>query len=350
MELLSIKADNFRNLVNVSINNFDKVNILKGDNAQGKSNFLELIYFLNYYKSFRTNNINDLIKLKSNYFNINCDILNLNVKNNLNIYYKDKKIVKLNKKSVNFKNIYNNIKTILYYPYEINYLLVNSSSRRNLIDRSIFLLKSEYIYKIKKYNKILKNRNIFLKKNKNEFDPWIEQLIFISKDIIEERHNFIKRINNKFYNLYFSKNFEENYKINYKYEENENIECYLRDRYLKVKDKEFICGYTLIGPHLDNISFYINDKNIKNHSSEGQKKYFILNYKYAQLIDYYEINKSYPILLFDDLTSELDSKRRNIYIEKIIESSGQIFITSTGTDITLPIPFKLMNVSNGIVK
>ena len=108
-------------------------------------------------------------------------------------------------------------------------------------------------------------------------------------------------------------------------------------------------GYTLFGPHLDDFNFFINKNDIRKYSSEGQKKNFLLNYKYVQVMDYYETFSLYPILLFDDLGSELDNNRKKIYLNKIIENSGQIFITSTNYPIDIPKYSKIYKIEDGVI-
>lgn len=351
MYIKNIKVNNFRNIENCNIDFDEKINFILGDNGQGKSNFLESIYYSNFYKSFRTKNNKDLINFKNEGFFLNINIINNKINNNLKIYFdkKNNKKILLNNKIPKFSNIYKIINSIIYYPAEINLLNLYPFYRRNLIDRSIFFIENEYINFIKKYNKILKQRNIFLKNKSNKFDPWKDQLIEESINIINKRKNYIKKINKKLDIFYNNNEIDEYYSIYYKYLNENNIKDKIYNDFKKYEEREKYLGYTLFGPHIDDFNFFINKKDIRKYSSEGQKKNFLLNYKYVQMLDYYEEFSLYPILLFDDLGSELDSNRRKIYLNKIIENSGQIFITSTHYPIDIPKYSKLYKIEDGVI-
>lgn len=352
MYIDEIKIKNFRNIENCNLKVNSKINIIYGNNAQGKTNFLESIYFSNFYKSFRSKNNKDLIKKDKSNLNIDIDIKNKITKNNLKISFdkQNKKNIKINNNKPEFKNLYNIINIIFYYPAEINYLNLYPIYRRNLIDRSIFHIDNNYIYDIRKYNKILKNRNIFLKNKKVSYDPWIDQLINCSINIIKKRIDYINRINKKFNILFLNKIIEEKYFIKYKLYEIDSIKNDLYNRFKDVEYKEKLNGYTLFGPHTDNFNFFINDNNIKNYSSEGQKKFFLLSYKYSQSLDYIDYHKENPIMLFDDYSTELDNYRKNSYFNTLLNSKSQIFITTTRIPDNIPIDTTIFEVKNGCIQ
>lgn len=329
MYIKKIKIKNFRNIETCNINPNEKINFIFGKNAQGKTNLIESIYYSSLFKSFRTNKKSNLINNKNDSFDINIDIINNKVNNNLKIYLdinKNKKIIINNKKPVN-NFFYKVLNSIIYYPDEISFLKVYPLYRRNLVDRSIFYINNEYINIFKNYVKCLKQRNIFLKSKNNEYDIWKDKLIEYSYLIIKERINYIKKINNYFDILSTKNNINEKYSIKYNFCE-EKIKDSLFNKFEKYKDKEKKYGYTLVGPHLDDFILLINNNNINKYSSEGQKRSFLLNYKQAQLQDYKDNFGYYPILLFDDMGSELDSSRKNITFHNILDNSGQVFITT----------------------
>ena len=330
MYIKKIKISNFRNIENCSIDPSNKINFIYGKNAQGKTNLLETIYFSSLFKSFRTNKNIDLIKSGKNYFSINLLIINNKVSNNLEIKLDNKKIKKItinNKKPEN-DNFYKNLNSIIYYPDEISYLRAYPSYRRNLIDRSIFYINNQYIKVFKKYIKCLKQRNIFLKTTEIEHDIWKEQLIEYGCSIIKERINYIERINGYFDIVSYKNKINEKYNIEYKKYNIKNIKEDLVRNFKLFEKKEKKYGYTLVGPHIDDFVFLVNDNDINKYSSEGQKRSLLLSYKQAQLMDYKDNFGYYPILLFDDIGSELDSFRKKNIFEKILENSGQVFITT----------------------
>lgn len=351
MIIKNIKIKNFRNIEFGYITFNEKLNIIVGNNAQGKTNILESIYYSNFYKSFRTNENKNLIKIDENNFNIELNLYSKKISNNLKISLdvKNNRKILLNNKKPDSIDLYKTVNAIIYYPSEINLLLLYPSYRRNLIDRSIFFTENSYINIIKKYNKILKQRNIYLKNYSEEYDPWLDQLLCISTEIIKKRIEYIERINSKFSDICSNSYLEEKYNIKYKSYNKDNISEHLETNYKNVKYKEKKYGYTLFGPHIEDYVFFINGKNIKNFSSEGQRKYFLLHFKYAQLLDYVDIYDDYPIILFDDYGSELDNDRTKFYFEKLYKKSGQIFITSTKNMSHLYSDCNILSINDGVI-
>ena len=330
MYIKKIKIKGFRNIVNCNIEADSKINFIYGKNAQGKTNLLETIYFSSLFKSFRTNKNTDLINDKEEMFFISIEVINNKVSNHLKISLdkkNTKKIIINNKRPDN--KLYKILNSIIYYPDEISYLKFYPSYRRNLIDRSIFYINNEYINIYKNYVKCLKQRNIFLKTKNYEYDIWKDQLIEYGYSIIKERINYINKINNYLEDISFKNNLNEEYRIKYNNYEINNIKDNLVDNFKKNELKEINYGYTLVGPHIDDFIFLVNNKNMNRFSSEGQKKSLLLSYKQAQLSDYKDLYNYYPILLFDDIGNELDSSRKKNIFEKLIDNSGQIFVTTT---------------------
>jgi len=328
MYIKRLEINNFRNISNCYLEPDDKINFICGFNAQGKTNLIESIYFASILKSFRTNIKTDLIKKNENYLSIKIETVNNTVENNLKIIFdrnKTKKVIVNNKENTNQHKILN---SIIYYPDEISHLKSYPSYRRNLIDRSIFFINNEYLNIFKKYLKCLKQRNFYLKKI-NGPDIWREQLIEYGSQIIFRRINFIERINIKLSDIEKNNLIDEQYSIEYKKYNKEEIKDSLFNEFIKQEEKEKKYGYTLSGPHVDDFYFKINNSNINKYSSEGQKRSLLLSYKQAQLIDYKENKGYFPILLFDDIGNELDSSRKNNIFNKILENSGQVFITTT---------------------
>ncbi|MEE4255004.1 MAG: DNA replication and repair protein RecF [Desulfuromusa sp.] len=348
MHINKIIINNFRNIENTVISPSDKINFIYGQNAQGKTNLLESIYFSSLYKSFRTNKNTNLINKDYNSFNINLEIINNNVNNNIKIFLdnKNKKNIIINNKKPDNDFFYKILNCIIYYPDEIIYLKTYPLYRRNLIDRSIFFINNEYIYLFKKYLKCLKQRNIFLKLKKCEDDVWRDQLIEYASLIIEERMLYIDKINeilSSFENL----KIKENYLIEYKKIDKKEIKDNLYKKFKKNEIKEKQYGYTLFGPHIDDFIFTLNGSDINKYCSEGQKRSFLLCYKQAQLQHYKNIYGYYPVLLFDDIGTELDLSRKTNIFNKIIENSGQVFITTIDIPNMKNENIKVFKVDNG---
>ncbi len=328
MYIKNIEVKNFRNIEYCYLEPDKNINFICGLNAQGKTNLIESIYFSSIYKSFRTNLKTDLIKKNEDSFLIKIGVINNKVENNIKIILKRNKtkIITIDNQKNNNTNKY--INSIIYYPDEISYLKLYPSYRRNIIDRSIFFINNDYLNIFKKYLKCLKQRNFYLK-NIDGPDIWREQLIDYGSEIIVQRMDYLERINDQLSRLESHLPIAETYSVEYKKIEKDNIKEKLAADFLKIENNEKKYGYTLFGPHLDDIYFKINGFSINKYSSEGQKRSLLLSYKQAQLLDYKESKGYFPILLFDDIGNELDQSRKNSIFNKILENSGQVFITTT---------------------
>ncbi len=353
MIIKNIKIKNFRNITFTDIKPGSKINFILGKNAQGKTSLVEAIYTAALLKSFRTNSIEDTINVNKNIAEIEIKINKDNIEHILNINYGKKyRNVHINGKNPDNNQFFSYLNTIIFYPEEVNYLSNYPFHRRNLLDRAIFYNNYKYIHIYKNYTRCLKQRNLYLKNNHNDFDCWKEILIKYGSEIIRERLNYLKKINKFFSNEIFNGIHEEKYSINYSkyYENNDEIENYLSDEFKSKKNKEISLGYTLVGPHRDDIKFLINDKPSEKYASQGQKRSFIISFKTAQIYIYKKKYGFYPILILDDMNSELDSDRKNRLLENIFENSGQVFITSTDVkNIGTATGNKIFKVENGVI-
>ncbi|MCF6266390.1 MAG: DNA replication and repair protein RecF [Desulfuromusa sp.] len=350
MYIKNIKINNFRNIENCNINPSKNLNFIYGKNAQGKTNFIESIFYSSLFKSFRTNKNINLINNKKEKFIININIINNKVDNTLKVSLdskKNKEIIINNKKPEN-NFFYRFLNCIVYFPDEISYLKNYPLYRRNLIDRSIFYVDNEYINIFKKYLKCLKQRNIFLKIDDGKIDVWKDQLIEYAYLIISKRIKYIEKINNYFNILFKENEINEKYSIKYNnYDKKIKDSLFKKFEINKLKEKKY--GYTLVGPHIDDFVFLINNNNINKYSSEGQKRSLLLSYKQAQLQDYKDNYDYYPILLFDDMGSELDSSRKTNIFNKILDNSGQVFITTMDIPDIDKSRAKIFEVNNGVI-
>ena len=328
----SIKLTNFRNISEANVKPCSKINFIIGNNAQGKTNFIEALYTAALLKSFRTRNISDLVKENEKYSNIEISVINSSVTNKINIkLVKSITELKINNKKPERNNLFSYLNTIVFHPDEVNYITSYPLFRRNLLDRSIFYTNYNYIDTYRNYLRCLKQRNAYLKENLNFEDCWQEQLIIYGAEIIRERLSYIKKINNYFSGKLFSKENNENYTLHYSknFLNIETIEEELAEEFKRKKNRERSVGYTLTGPHKDDIIFYLNGQQADKFASQGQKRSLVISYKTAQILDYQAVHGYLPVLILDDMTSELDANRKNILLENLLVNSGQVFITST---------------------
>ena len=344
MILRKINLINFRNIKKLQLSFDKKINILIGDNAQGKTNILESIYFLALTKSYRTNDFN-LINKDESFTKIKAELKDNNVYKNLSVEIKDEiKKVKINNNEVSKISDYiTNLNVILVCPEDINILQGTPAERRNFLNIELSQLSKNYIKKYNEFNKILKIRNNYLKMLYNSSNPdtryldsLTENLIEREIDIYQERNNFINLINENVSNIYEDilgiKNFHIEYETNIDFDnfETEHLKDRISKKYKQSLRKEIDNGMTLYGPHRDDLRFMIGEDDIKLYGSQGQQKVAIIALKLSEISIFRNLIKSSPIILLDDVFSELDVKTRNKLI-KYIDDDIQVVITTNDT-------------------
>lgn len=332
MQIENIHISQFRNIQKAQLEPGSKINFILGDNAQGKTNFIEAIYVAALLKSFRTRNTIDLIQQGKEYailkFQVGCETIINTVNLTLD---KQKKLLKINGKKPNSDQFFKHLNIVIFHPDEVNYICNYPIFRRNLIDRSIFYTNFEYIDVYRKYTKCLKQRNSFLKQESKGIDCWEDQLVKFGSLIISERLKYIKKINDYFSDENFFKTSGEHYHLVYskEYKDINHIQNELRNEFFRKRKREKLLGYTLVGPHKEDIGFFLNQQSAGSFASQGQKRSLVISLKTAQILDYQRIHGYCPVLILDDMTSELDVERKNILLENLLANSGQVFITST---------------------
>ena len=344
MIIRKLNLINFRNYKKIAITLDKKINIFIGDNAQGKTNILESVYFLALTKSYRTTDFN-LINKGYEKAKVKAEIKNNNIFKSLTIELtKEKKNVKVNNNEIKKISEYiTNLNVILISPEDINILQGTPAERRNFLNIELSQLSKNYIKKYNEFNKILKIRNNYLKmlyKSSNTdqryLDSVTENLIEREIDIYQERKNFIDFINNRISNIYENitgiKNFKVIYETNVDLEDfsREKIRKNLIQKYQNSLKKEIENGMTIYGPHRDDLHFLIDNDDIKIYGSQGQQKISIIALKLAEIEIFKELTDTYPILLLDDVFSELDIKNRNKLIN-YINKNLQVIITANDT-------------------
>ena len=341
MYLQSLKLFHFRNYEPLEIKFNPHLNIIYGKNGSGKTNLVEAIYVLALTKSFR--GVQDLILITSDYslskIEGNVYFPGNNVDNYRILLTKDGKKVKINQTKITKLSEYiTKIPVILFHPNDLKIIKDTPSIRRKEMNISISQYNLEYLKNLTVYNKLLKQRNAYLKKmavnancSASYLDILTDKLISYGMKIYDERQKFFDNVNIYIENLYEKITTTKGLKINYK-----SSYCNLTSEALKklYKDnlaKDLMFGKTHIGIHTDDLEFLLNNYDLKSYGSEGQQKNAIIAYKFCELeILKKEINK-YPILILDDLFSELDiEKIANIF--NLLKKDIQTFITTTEID------------------
>ena len=364
MYIKDINIINFRNYDKLSLKLEKGINIIYGNNGQGKTNLLESLYVLALTKSHRSYIDNNLIKNNKTFLKINGNIYFNKIKTKLEIKIEDnKKILKIDSNEIKKVSDYiSKMNIIIFYPDDLELIKNSPNVRRKFLNMELSQLYSNYYILINEYNKILKIRNDYLKKNNNfdinYFNIITNYLIDKSIQIYRIRNKFINKINNNVTEIYKNLTGIDNFKINYI--NSINFESYEKDylkkilelEYKKIYKKELKYKVTLIGPHRDELEFILNNKNIKQYGSQGQQRMAVLALKLAEIDIFKQYKDSYPILLLDDVFSELDRKKRNCLL-KYINNDIQVLITTTDLatiNKELKDKSKLIQINNGEIK
>ena len=366
MYLKKIKLHNFRNYEKLSISLTKGINIIYGKNAQGKTNLLESIYVLGFTKSHRAFIDDSLIKINNEYLTIEGIINKEKIDSKFNIYIdKNKKVLKCNDNIIRKVNNYISlVNIIIFYPEDLDLVKGSPKIRRKFLDLEISQLYSNYYVLINEYNKLIRLRNDYLKKIKSKSSTDLNYINILDEYIVDKsisiyklRKKYIDRLNEKSESIYKNIIGLDNFKIEYVI----NCETKLdnpdfKNQYMEEFKSKFnidlkFCT-TSIGPHKDEMEFYLGDKNLKYYGSQGQQRVAVLATKLSEI----EILKKYkgdtPILLLDDVFSELDIKVQNNLL-KYITKGVQTIITTTDLnklDKNLIKKSKLFNIEQGIVK
>ena len=335
MEITSLKLINFRNFANLELNFSNKKNIIIGNNGEGKTNIVEAIFVLALTKSFRCNDDNILLKESEEYFKVEGEVKSSTINNYKIIYQDNIKVAKINNTKINkFSDYISNINVILFSLNDLKLIKDTPNTRRKLINLEISELSNSYIKNLNYYNKILKQRNSYIKSiyNNNINYDYLsiidKQLVSYGIEIVKLRNKFVDDINSILSDIYISLGGIEGLNIKYKNDYSDKSVEEILEVYKNSINRDINLGSTQFGIHRDDFIFNINDQEIKYFASEGQQKNSIIAFKLAELEIFKDMTGEYPILILDDLFSELDIKK----IEKIlkfINKEIQTFITTT---------------------
>ena len=353
MWISEINLLNFRNYKTEKIELGKDINIFYGENAQGKTNIIESIFFGSMGKSFRAKKDLEVIKLNENEAIVEIFFEKKDREGKIKIEISNKKNVFLNGvKLRKLSQLLGNINIVIFTPDDINILKGGPQNRRKFLDIMISQLKPNYMYNLNLYKKTIEQRNKYLRQireeNKTEklLDIWDEKLVEYADQIYKYRKYYIEKIKEKIKKIHSDITEEkEEIEINYL------TCCKNKEEYLNLlKEKrkiDIIKGYTTKGIHGDDFNIFINNKQLDIYGSQGQYRTAILSLKMSELEIIEDEIGEMPILLLDDFMSELDEKRRNHLLEKIRDI--QVIITCTDKIKLENQKILIYNVNNGKV-
>lgn len=365
MIIKNLKLKNYRNYRELNIQLSDKLNIFIGDNAQGKSNILESIVVLALTKSYFNVRDKDLINDDSDCANIFATVLSDKKCDDLFISFNEniKKIRVNNVEIKKYSDYISKVRFILFGPNDISFINETPAVRRKYFNIEISQLSKRYVLLVQKYNALLKKRNLFLKtvSELGKCDDFYLNILndnfaSLAVDITLEREKFVRYVNNNISSIfneisgygYLSLKYINSISLD---SDKNSMKLKFLDKLKKNFDREKMYGMTLFGPHRDDYSLVLDDKDLSVYGSQGQKRVAILSLKLSEIYIFKDILNDYPILLLDDVFSELDINKKNRLVNYILDDV-QTIITTTDLnmiDESLIEKAKIFKISGGRV-
>lgn len=346
MKISQLQLKNYRNYSDLDINLSSGLNIFIGNNAQGKSNILESVFVLALTKSYMNVKDQYLIKNGEEFALIKANCLSGTLENQLEVILtRNSKKLKVNQCEMKkYSDYISKIKVLVFSPYNVNFVKDGPSVRRKAVNMVISQFSNNYVKLLQNYNVVLKKRNQFLKSidyfkeyNRFYFETLTDRFCSLAVDIIFERYQFVAKVNQFLSHIYYEITGYDNLVFKYitNVEFNDNKTRMLDNFKLKLCsmfEREKVCGVTLTGPHRDDFSILLDSKDLSIFGSQGQIRSSILSLKLSELLMFKEKDGEYPILLLDDIFSELDIEKRNKLVKYILDDVQTIITT---TDIEM---------------
>ena len=348
MKLTNLQLHNFRNYESVQLEFTDGVHVFIGENAQGKTNLMESIYALAMTKSHRTTNDKELIGWNKEFATIKGTVEKTATKTNLELQFSKKgKIAKVNYlEQKRLSSYLGNLNVILFAPENLTLVKGSPQNRRKFVDMELGQMSSLYLYDLVEYNRVLKQRNTYLKQlaiKKKQPDEYLEvlseMLSELASKIVFHRLDFMKQLEALAIPIHdqlslgrekFSVSYQATIPLEDGLTPSQMKEIYM-NQFKKNQTREADQATTLIGPHRDDLIFYLNEVPVQTYGSQGQQRSTVLSLKLAEIELMKLSTGEYPLLLLDDVLSELDDDRQT-HLIKAIENKVQTFITTTSLD------------------
>lgn len=357
MIIKSLELADFRNYDSLKIEFSEGTNIIYGDNAQGKTNILEAIYLSSTTKSHKGSKDKDIINFNKDEAHIRTCLEKKGIDTRIDMHLRKNKTKGIAvdgqriKKAADLLGILN---VVFFSPEDLNIIKNGPAERRRFIDMELCQLDKFYLYNIDNYNKTVNQRNKLLKEIydnpslRETLHIWDMQLVSYGSKIIERRRKFVEELNDIIYDKHkkISGGLED---IKVCYEPNTTEEEF-EDKLKLNQQRDIFMKQTTTGPHRDDLSFFVNDIDVRKFGSQGQQRTAALSLKLSEIELVKKTTQDNPVLLLDDVLSELDSKRQNDLLDSI--GDIQTVITCTGLDEFVKHQFhinRLFRIVNGRV-
>lgn len=337
MFIQSLELNNFRNYNQLKLEFHKQANVFYGDNAQGKTNILESVFVCGTTKSHKGSKDREMIKIGENEAHIRMVIEKNQISHKIDMHLKKNKSkgvaidgipIKKSSELLGLMNI------IFFSPEDLSIIKNGPSERRRFINMELSQLDKIYLYNLVEYNKVLNNRNKLLKQIKfnpelsDTLDVWDKQLLIYGCKIIERRALFIEELKEVVHDIHYKLSGKKE-ELFIKYEPNITVEEF-EQKLFEAREKDIAFATTNVGPHRDDLIFIAEDSDIRKFGSQGQQRTCALSLKLAEIEIVKKMIHDQPVLLLDDVLSELDRNRQNYLLDSI--DGTQTIITCTGLE------------------
>jgi len=338
MRLKKLVISGFRNIKTVRITPGNRFNLFYGLNGQGKTNFLEAVHLLGSSRSFRNARLADFIRHGETVSQILGEIESAGSLSQirLTLEHAGRRVEIDGKPIQRASDLHGKLNTVVFSPDDTAMVKFGPDARRRYLDRAVYMGDIAYLHCWHNFHRILKQRNHLLKSpDKNGLDIWTEQLAEAGAEVIQRRQRFVKLLDTMLQRHYATiAGSSENAGISYRPEgirstEREAIRSELRELLARHERNDERYGTTTAGPHRDDLTLSLDGRALKAFGSNGQQKSFVLALKMAEIDNLREIFGEAPLLLLDDVSSELDGTRNHNLLEFLASMDMQVFITTT---------------------
>jgi len=338
MRLEKLVISGFRNLHTIRIRPGNRFNLLYGLNGQGKTNLLEAVHLLGSSRSFRNARLPDFIRHGERIARIQGEVGSAGSLSQIRLTLEHAgRRVEIDGKGIQrASDLHGRLNSVVFSPDDIAMVKFGPEARRRYLDRAVYMGDIGYLHCWHNYHRIIKQRNHLLKSPvKNGLEIWTEQLADAGAEVIGRRQRFVKTLNDKLRRHYATiAGHDETAGISYQPEgihstEREEIRGELLELFSRHERNDERYGTTTAGPHRDDLILSLDGRPLKAFGSHGQQKSFVLALKMAEIDNLLEIFGESPILLLDDVSSELDSTRNHNLLNFLAGMDIQVFITTT---------------------
>jgi DNA replication and repair protein RecF len=330
---------NFRNYEEITVSFDPKINLIQGENAQGKTNLLEAIYLLSTGKSFRANRLSELVRHGADFFYLEAQFVRDQLRESLKIHFdgQSRKMHYNNTAYPSFNNLLGLMPSVLFAPEDVSFISGSPMERRRFLNLHIAQIDPLYVHHLIRFSQAMRQRNLLLKQeNETAIEVWEAMMTLSAAYLVQKRSEAIQDLQ-----------IPLNRQMQLLTKERDTLEIAYQPSLFnpKQRKREMAIGATLTGPHRDDLTIQISGKEAKLYSSEGQKRSAIAALRLAEWERLEKLSQVSPILSIDDFGVHLDANRHSLFQQKLA-TLGQVFLTSP---FPLPLRTHTLKIERGLI-